>query len=97
MQALHGHHILLGVTGGIASYKSATLARRLIDEGADVRVIMTSGAQAFINPLTFQALTGNPVHTDLLDPAAEAAMGHIELLPMTYSAPYAWPPPHLSI
>ena len=77
--ALQGKQILLGITGGIASYKSAILARRLIDAGADVRVIMTQGAQAFITPLTFQALTGNPVHTDLLDPAAEAAMGHIEL------------------
>jgi len=79
MQALQNQKILLGLTGGIASYKSAILARRLIDEGAEVRVVMTSGAQSFITPLTFQALTGNPVHTDLLDPAAEAAMGHIEL------------------
>ncbi len=77
--ALQGKQILLGITGGIASYKSAILARRLIDAGADVRVVMTQGAQAFITPLTFQALTGNPVHTDLLDSAAEAAMGHIEL------------------
>ena len=77
--ALQGKHILLGISGGIASYKSAILARRLIDAGAQVRVVMTQGAQAFITPLTFQALTGNPVHTDLLDPAAEAAMGHIEL------------------
>jgi len=79
MQPLQNQKILLGITGGIASYKSAILARRLIDAGADVRVVMTSGAQAFITPLTLQALTGNPVHTDLLDPAAEAAMGHIEL------------------
>jgi len=71
--------IVLGISGGIASYKSAILARRLIDAGAEVRVIMTSGAQAFITPLTLQALTGNPVHTDLLDTEAEAAMGHIEL------------------
>jgi len=77
--ALQDKNILLGITGGIASYKSAILARRLIDAGAEVRVVMTQGAQAFITPLTFQALTGNPVHTDLLDPAAEAAMGHIEL------------------
>ena len=76
---LGGHKVLLGITGGIASYKSATLARRLIDAGAEVRVVMTDGAQAFIRPLTLQALTGQPVHTDLLDPAAEAAMGHIEL------------------
>lgn len=79
MRALQDKKIILGISGGIASYKSAILARRLIDEGADVRVVMTAGAQAFITPLTFQALTGNPVHTDLLDPSAEAAMGHIEL------------------
>ncbi len=76
---LQGKRILLGISGGIASYKSAILARRLIDAGCEVRVVMTQGAQAFITPLTMQALTGNPVHTDLLDPAAEAAMGHIEL------------------
>ena len=79
MTKLSGNKILLGVSGGIAAYKSADLARRLIDWGAEVRVVMTSGAQSFVSPLTFQALTGNPVHTDLLDPAAEAAMGHIEL------------------
>lgn len=79
MQPLQNQKILLGISGGIASYKSAILARRLIDAGAEVRVVMTAGAQAFITPLTLQALTGNPVHTDLLDPAAEAAMGHIEL------------------
>lgn len=71
--------IVLGVTGGIAAYKSAVLVRRLKDYGFDVRVVMTEGAQAFITPLTFQALSGNPVHTTLLDPAAEAGMGHIEL------------------
>ena len=74
MTSLHGQRILLGVSGGIAAYKSATLVRRLIDEGAEVRVVMTGGAQAFITPMTFQALSGNPVHTELLDPAAEAAM-----------------------
>lgn len=72
-------HILLGVTGGIAAYKSAMLVRRLREAGFEVRVVMTEGAQAFITPLTFQALSGNPVHTTLLDPAAEAGMGHIEL------------------
>ena len=76
---LHLKQILLGVTGGIASYKSAELVRRLQDAGAIVRVIMTSSAEAFVGPLTFQALSGNPVHTDLLDPEAEAGMGHIEL------------------
>lgn len=72
-------HIILGVTGGIAAYKSAILVRRLKDFGFDVRVVMTQGALAFITPLTFQALSGNPVHTALLDTEAEAGMGHIEL------------------
>lgn len=79
MQSLNNKKILLGITGGIAAYKSAILARRLIEAGATVKVVMTTGAQAFIQPLTFQALTGNTVHTDLLDSDAEAAMGHIEL------------------
>jgi phosphopantothenoylcysteine decarboxylase/phosphopantothenate--cysteine ligase len=77
--SLTNRHILLGVTGGIAAYKSADLVRRLQDLGASVRVVMTKAAQEFITPLTLQALSGHPVHTDLLDPAAEAAMGHIEL------------------
>lgn len=72
-------NIILAVTGGIAAYKSAILVRRLKDFGFDVRVVMTQGAQAFITPLTFQALSGNPVHTELLNPEAEAGMGHIEL------------------
>lgn len=72
-------NIVVGVTGGIAAYKTAILVRRLKDYGFDVRVVMTHGAQAFITPLTFQALSGNAVHTELLDPAAEAGMGHIEL------------------
>lgn len=76
---LSNKRILLGVTGGIAAYKVADLARRLIKAGADVRVVMTQGAQAFVTPLTFQALSGKPVHLDLLDTEAEAAMGHIEL------------------
>src|SRR5208282_234001 len=71
--------ILLGVTGGIAAYKSAELVRRLAERGAEVQVVMTAGAQRFVTPLTFQALSGRPVRTDLWDPAAEAAMGHIEL------------------
>lgn len=71
--------IVLGVSGGIAAYKSAELIRRLRDAGAEVRVVMTAAAQQFITPLTLQALSGNPVHADLLDPSAEAAMGHIEL------------------
>lgn len=72
-------NIILAVTGGIAAYKSAILVRRLKDYGFNVRVVMTKGAQAFITPLTFQALSGNPVHSELLDPEAEAGMGHIEL------------------
>jgi phosphopantothenoylcysteine decarboxylase/phosphopantothenate--cysteine ligase len=79
MNTLSGKHILLGVTGGIAAYKSAELIRQLRAQGADVRVVMTAGAQEFITPLTLQALSGNPVHTDLLDSTAEAAMGHIAL------------------
>jgi phosphopantothenoylcysteine decarboxylase/phosphopantothenate--cysteine ligase len=71
--------VLLGVTGGIAAYKSAELTRRLRDRGADVQVVMTAAAQQFVTPLTFQALSGRAVRTDLWDPAAEAAMGHIEL------------------
>ena len=71
--------ILLGVTGGIAAYKSAELTRRLRDRGAEVQVAMTAAAREFITPMTFQALSGRPVRTDLWDPAAEAAMGHIEL------------------
>lgn len=76
---LANKRIVLGVSGGIAAYKSAELIRRLRDAGAEVRVVMTPAAQQFITPLTLQALSGNHVHTDLLDPAAEAAMGHIEL------------------
>ncbi len=79
MSSLTNKQILLGVTGGIAAYKSADLVRRLQDQGAQVRVVMTRAAQEFITPLTLQALSGHPVHTELLDPAAEAAMGHIQL------------------
>ncbi len=71
--------ILLGVTGGIAAYKSAELVRLLKKSGHAVRVVMTPGAEAFVTPLTFQALSGEPVRTSLLDPEAEAGMGHIEL------------------
>jgi len=79
MNYLTGKQIVLGITGGIAAYKSAELVRQLRLSGAVVRVVMTAAATEFITPLTLQALSGNPVHTDLLDPAAEAAMGHIEL------------------
>lgn len=71
--------ILLGVSGGIAAYKSADLVRRLKERGADVQVVMTAGARRFVTPLTFQALSGRAVRTDLWDESAEAAMGHIEL------------------
>ena len=79
MQQLTNKRILLGITGGIAAYKSAELVRSLKKAGADVRVVMTKGAMEFITPLTLQALSGNPVHHALLDPEAEAGMGHIEL------------------
>ena len=79
MSALTNKQILIGISGGIAAYKSAELVRALIKNGADVQVCMTKAACEFITPLTLQALSGNPVHTDLLDSEAEAAMGHIEL------------------
>jgi len=79
MYSLQNRQILVGITGGIAAYKSAELVRRLQDDGATVRVIMTRAATEFITPLTLQALSGRPVHLDLLDAAAEAGMGHIEL------------------
>jgi phosphopantothenoylcysteine decarboxylase/phosphopantothenate--cysteine ligase len=73
------HRVLLGVTGGIAAYKSADLVRRLRERDVEVQVVMTTGAREFVTPLTFQALSGRPVRSDLWDAAAEAAMGHIEL------------------
>jgi phosphopantothenoylcysteine decarboxylase/phosphopantothenate--cysteine ligase len=76
---MQGKHILLGVTGGIAAYKSAELVRRLRERGAEVQVVMTAGAREFVTPTTFQALSGRAVRSDLWDAAAEAAMGHIEL------------------
>ncbi|WMP17131.1 bifunctional phosphopantothenoylcysteine decarboxylase/phosphopantothenate--cysteine ligase CoaBC [Thiothrix lacustris] len=79
MSLLTGKNILLGISGGIAAYKSAELLRLLVKQGANVRVCMTESAQAFITPLTMQALSGHPVHTQLLDPQAEMGMGHIEL------------------
>lgn len=77
--SLSGKRIVVGVTGGIAAYKSAELVRQLMGLGAQVQVVMTESAQAFITPLTLQALSGREVRTHLLDPSAEAAMGHIEL------------------
>tara|TARA_B100000768_G_scaffold34758_1_gene33356 strand:+ start:852 stop:2054 length:1203 start_codon:yes stop_codon:yes gene_type:complete len=79
MCSLSNKRIIVGVTGGIAAYKSAEIVRRLQDRGADVRVVMTPGAEEFIRPLTMQALSGHPVHCGLLDEKAEAGMGHIEL------------------
>ncbi len=78
-KSLVNKHILLGVTGSIAAYKAAELVRRLRESGAKVRVVLSAGGAEFVTPLTFQALSGNPVHSELLDTEAEAAMGHIEL------------------
>jgi phosphopantothenoylcysteine decarboxylase / phosphopantothenate---cysteine ligase len=76
---MQGKRILLGVTGGIAAYKSPDLVRRLRERGADVQVVMTAGAREFVTPTTFQAVSGRTVRSELWDAAAEAAMGHIEL------------------
>ena len=86
MIQLMNKRVILGVTGGIAAYKSAEIVRRLREEGTEVCVIMTNAAQEFITPLTFQALSGRPVRTDLLDANAEAAMGHIEFC-LLYTSP----------
>ncbi len=79
LQPLAHKRILLGITGGIAAYKSADLVRRLREAGALVQVAMTPAATAFIGPLTLQAVSGRPVRTELLDASAEAGMSHIEL------------------
>jgi phosphopantothenoylcysteine decarboxylase/phosphopantothenate--cysteine ligase len=79
MSSLAHRQICVIVTGGIAAYKAPDLVRRLRADGAEVRVVMTRAATEFVRPLTFQAVSGAPVHVDLLDSAAEAAMGHIEL------------------
>ena len=79
MESLVNKNIILGVTGGIAAYKSAEIVRHLKKSGSSVRVVMTASAEEFITPLTMQALSGNRVSTELLDVEAEAAMGHIEL------------------
>lgn len=78
-KSLANQKILLGISGGIAAYKCAELTRRLIERGAEVRIVMTDAAKAFITPLTMQAVSGYPVSDSLFDPAAEASMGHIEL------------------
>lgn len=79
MNALTNKRVLLGISGGIAAYKCVELVRRLREQGAEVRVVMTAAAKAFITPLTLQAVSGHPVADDLLDPAAESSMGHIQL------------------
>src|SRR3990172_7547039 len=79
MGTLTNKRLLLGVTGGIAAYKSADIVRRLREAGAEGRVIMSASATEFITPLTMQAVSGHPVHQHLLDTSAESGMGHIEL------------------
>ena len=79
MSALTHKRVLLGISGGIAAYKCVELVRRLREQGAEVRVVMTAAAKAFITPLTLQAVSGHPVADDLLDPAAESSLGHIQL------------------
>ena len=79
MSSLPNRRIVLGVAGGIAAYKAADLVRRLREREFDVRVVMTASAREFVAPLTFQAVSSNPVHCDLLDEQTEAGMGHIEL------------------
>lgn len=74
-----GKNIVLGVTGGIAAYKSCDLVRLLVAEGGSVHVVMTQGAQQFVTPMTFQALSKNPVHTAIFDLTQESEMGHIRL------------------
>ena len=76
---LNGKSVLLGISGGIAAYKAAELVRLLVKDGASVHVVMTANAQQFIAPLTFQALTGNPVGTDLFNLEYESQIGHIHL------------------
>jgi phosphopantothenoylcysteine decarboxylase / phosphopantothenate---cysteine ligase len=79
MAAMQGKRVLLGVTGGIAAYKSPDLVRRLREQGAEVQVVLTAGAREFVTPMTFQAVSGREVRSDLWDPEAEKAMSHIEL------------------
>jgi phosphopantothenoylcysteine decarboxylase/phosphopantothenate--cysteine ligase len=79
MRGMQGKRILLGVTGGIAAYKSPDLVRRLREQGAEVQVVLTAGAREFVTPMTFQAVSGREVRSDLWDPEAEKAMSHIEL------------------
>ena len=76
---LNGKTIVLGVTGGIAAYKAVELLRLLTKAGATVHVVMTRSATEFVGPLTFQTLSGNPVHTELFDLYQESEIGHISL------------------
>src|SRR6188474_954972 len=76
---MQGKRVLLGVTGGIAAYKSPDLVRRLREQGAEVQVVLTAGAREFVTPMTFQAVSGHEVRSDLWDEEAERAMSHIEL------------------
>ena len=76
---LSGQNILLGITGGIAAYKTPMLVRQLVEAGASIQVVMSENAHRFVTATTLQAVSGTPVRDDLWDPAAEAAMGHIEL------------------
>lgn len=77
--ALAGQRIVVGITGGVAAYKALTVLRLLRQAGAEVEVVLTAAAQSFVTPLSVQALSGREVHTELMDPSAEAAMGHIAL------------------
>jgi len=77
-------NVLIGVTGGIAAYKSAEIIRLFKRDGANVRVVMTESAKEFITPLTLQAISGNKIHDSLLDAIAESAMGHSELAKCAY-------------
>ena len=79
MSDLNGQHVLLGVTGSIAAYKSPDIVRRLKEQGAEVRVVLTASAEKLVSPTVFQAVSGEPVRGDIWDEQAEAGMGHIEL------------------
>jgi len=79
MNTLNGKHIIIGITGGIAAYKSADLTRRLIEAGAEVRIVMTTAATEFVTPLTFQALSGHPVYFDNNENDSTSGMKHIDL------------------
>ena len=79
MSDFEGQRVLLGVTGSIAAYKSPDIVRRLKEQGAEVRVVLTASAEKLVSPTVFQAVSGEPVRGDIWDEQAEAAMGHIEL------------------